>query len=993
MERQLATTLLIAAGHPPDLSPLARTRFLDACTKGPTSVVQAYLALGMDPNVRQEIFAYTPLIRAAEGGNVERLELLLSHGAALELRDSSGDTALRTALNWNRPDAVRLLHSRGADLRAIHPIMGDDTMTRAIHSGHEDNFKLLLELGADPNVRALAIVDRPGWIALAIARGMKWEKPVTDEGATALHLLVRQQRESDIVLALLDGASPRVLDRYGVSPRDYALEVCAPGDALYAAMGFDADPPMARELALQSVWQAAAKKQFALAMELAKSSGFSLTIRNRLHQTLLAVACQLGDVDAVDALLAAGCEPSPDGPWDCKPLYAAMLRSDLATVQRLIAAGASVLGPDGKIIGLHDALWNERAELVHALLEALGEQRVSESHWAELLSAVVIRQNLSLLKALHTHGAMLDAHFAFGGETALHSACTHYPKLEMIEYLLTHGADPNVRSDDGCTPLHQAACYSAHGEHFVEVVRLLHKHGARLDVADVYGRTPFTVASQENKLAFCKVLVEEPLAENAALDAHVHRQNWGTLPVWYAAGKHDEVRFFVGAGVAFEPPRETLSSPLLDAVVGQGDSVMLEFLLARPVVVDRVRFDGSTVLVDALRGGSVECTRLLLEHGANPSIADHAQCTPLHFASTDVELLKLLVQYGADPKAGVVGTPLFYAAHFGDPASVKFLLEHGANPNARDGKWQTPLSVAVVNNHAEAVQLLVDSGADATALVGEAREYLLAVAVQKGNSAVVRSLINAGASLDALSPEGQSVLSLLLERKRLCADLADLLIGYGYDATQPTRARLPDDLLSLSEWWSAVYSGDSETLQKLLKNGQDPNERDLYGETALMHFVECNDVSLVQLMIDGGADVRAVSARGWPVASYLARARAERVSAVLEQSAGGPLLSMAVLEAQAERVQQRQAIVESIELGQLGALEKRILARELNPHQAWAGASLLTLAIDYGQDEVLEFLVDLGLSVQRADLRGLNALEYAAQFGRDEFVARHSVGE
>lgn len=50
-----------------------------------------------------------------------------------------------------------------------------------------------------------------------------------------------------------------------------------------------------------------------------------------------------------------------------------------------------------------------------------------------------------------------------------------------------------------------------------------------------------------------------------------------------------------------------------------------------------------------------------------------------------------------------------------DVAAVKWLLDHGADPNARWSHWDsevTPLHLAVLGGHADIVRLLLEAGAD-----------------------------------------------------------------------------------------------------------------------------------------------------------------------------------------------------------------------------------------------------------------------------------------
>jgi ankyrin repeat protein len=58
---------------------------------------------------------------------------------------------------------------------------------------------------------------------------------------------------------------------------------------------------------------------------------------------------------------------------------------------------------------------------------------------------------------------------------------------------------------------------------------------------------------------------------------------------------------------------------------------------------------------------------------------------------------------------------LHLMAKRGDGAAVQWLLEHGADPNARWSHWHdqvTPMHLAAAHGHVQTVQLLLEAGAD-----------------------------------------------------------------------------------------------------------------------------------------------------------------------------------------------------------------------------------------------------------------------------------------
>ena len=82
-----------------------------AARKGDPALVRALLDHGADANVEVGWKAWTPLHWAAQGGNVEAVRLLLAYGAAREVRDEDGNTALDIAAAAGRDQVVALLES------------------------------------------------------------------------------------------------------------------------------------------------------------------------------------------------------------------------------------------------------------------------------------------------------------------------------------------------------------------------------------------------------------------------------------------------------------------------------------------------------------------------------------------------------------------------------------------------------------------------------------------------------------------------------------------------------------------------------------------------------------------------------------------------------------------------------------------------------------------------------------------------------------------
>jgi hypothetical protein len=111
-----------------------------------------------------------------------------------------------------------------------------------------------------------------------------------------------------------------------------------------------------------------------------------------------------------------------------------------------------------------------------------------------------------------------------------------------------------------------------------------------------------------------------------------------------------------------------------------------------------------SALIQATRTGSLDTIKRLLDSGADVNLAgptgDDWDATPLQHAilARQAGAVRLLLERGADPNR-VAGpkspAPLLLAAGDTDPAFVKLLLAHGADPAVEDERGFTPLARAV----------------------------------------------------------------------------------------------------------------------------------------------------------------------------------------------------------------------------------------------------------------------------------------------------------
>jgi uncharacterized protein len=134
-------------------------------------------------------------------------------------------------------------------------------------------------------------------------------------------------------------------------------------------------------------------------------------------------------------------------------------------------------------------------------------------------------------------------------------------------------------------------------------------------------------------------------------------------------------------------------------------------------------------ILEAAATGRADRVRELL---ANDPEARHAR-TPEGFTTLGLaaflggpEVVELLLQAGGDPDDDADNParvrPVHAAAAARDAASLRLLLEAGADPNARQQSGFTSLHAAAHADEPELAQLLLDHGADPTLTTDDGRD-------------------------------------------------------------------------------------------------------------------------------------------------------------------------------------------------------------------------------------------------------------------------------
>jgi ankyrin repeat protein len=480
----------------------------------------------------------------------------------------------------------------------------------------------------------------------------------------------------------------------------------------------------------------------------------------------LVEAARTGDESAALALLAGSGQPradvnqrSSDG---TSALHWAVYHNDTTLIDRLLAAGADANARnDYGATPLSEAAVVGNAAVVKKLLKAGANVESANEDGQTALMISARSSNLEVAKLLLDHGANVNAREHWRGQTALMWAAAE-AQPEMVRLLLKHHANVNERSDltnferqvtseprmqarpsGGFTPLLYAARKGC-----LDCARYLVAAGADINLPDPDGVSPLLLATLNFNFDVAAFLVKK----GADVDKW---DTWGRSPLYEAI----DLNTLPVGGRADRPSTSTTTALQLAAMLLEaGANPNLQLKLFPPYRslrddrgADSLLSVGTTPLLRAAKAGDVEAVRLLLAHGANPTLPTATGITPLMAAagsgSTNldtrgryvteaqaIESVNLLLAAGVDinqrDKNGQ--TALFGAAGRGWNDLVKTLAARKADLMVKDVHGRTAADVAMGNSagasgrlssnaHPETAALLKKLMADATAPVADNR--------------------------------------------------------------------------------------------------------------------------------------------------------------------------------------------------------------------------------------------------------------------------------
>ena len=485
------------------LRPKRTQAFFDAYSRDDLRVALRLVQEGIDTTtVNSDGLA--PLHLASSGNNLTGLVLdLISAGADIHVQDNHGNTPLHLATSLGRVTTVTTLIgvSGGDKLVDARNSQGQTPLHLAAANGQTYIIDFLLRARSDLNAQ-----DNSGNTPLHLA--------ILNKSEQAKAALI--QARADLSVSNNAGRTPPQLSgyvrlttigRWVLFSGLVCLAAIAAAVLLFMTLGGGL---LETAVLNNEVWKVKALAAVGVDVNTPNDDTYRFT---PLH-----IAARHDHAEAARALISAGAEVNSVTSFDGTPLHEVAFSGSVLTGKEVVVAGAVINArtEDG-YTPLAVAAIGKQVEAGKLLIEAGADYNADGGRSGRApLHIAAGNGDISFARMLADAGADVNAgdlrgltplHYAiwrpqmgigyFKGERNIESG------TEMVELLVSLGADVGARSNIGSAPLHLAA-----REGDTEIINALIRAGADVNDRNDEGRTALVYAEEANQAAAAAIIVE-----------------------------------------------------------------------------------------------------------------------------------------------------------------------------------------------------------------------------------------------------------------------------------------------------------------------------------------------------------------------------------------------------------------------------------------------------------------------------------------------------
>lgn len=390
-----------------------------------------------------------------------------------------------------------------------------------------------------------------------------------------------------------------------------------------------------------------------------------------LNYTPLLQAVAENHLEVAELLLDWGADPYLESENHCHAIVYAGHKNGEKILQLLLARGVPIdfRNSEGSTAVERLVASSGSAEDLDVLFKLGADPNQKTRTGGRLLNRAVHLRNVDAIRTLIRVGAEINARDEDGRTALINAADYSYESLPLAKILVEAGAEINAQDLNGSTALLYAV---GAGEN---IYIYLIAQGADVNLATRDGFTPLMKAAKECALDRMRLLIER------GADVCARMKDGGTA-VHLAAGNTPR---------AWDEGGET--------VMHRDQLEMITLLQEKGADLEARTAEGRSALHFAAESGYASVLQLLLEKALDPGAKDKNGDTALHCAVRSrwpekLEKVKLLVRAGVNVANKDGDTPLLLAVAMMDRWACTLLLDGGALVDVKNAREETPLLLA-----------------------------------------------------------------------------------------------------------------------------------------------------------------------------------------------------------------------------------------------------------------------------------------------------------
>ena len=396
------------------------------------------------------------------------------------------------------------------------------------------------------------------------------------------------------------------------------------------------------------------------------------------------------------------CQPAEIKDWNS--LHSAAEGGDVSIIEMMLSRGLDVNSKDS--LGrtpLMVAAAKGKKQAVDFLLSKGADPSLRTLIGRNLLHAAVEGGDVSIVETVLSLDIPVDSIDKDGlTQSMIAVSDLSNNKLETLECLLSNGANPLLKNENGRNVLFISAQYGC-----TDVILRLLSFGVDIDSRDDEGHTSLMCAA--------------------------------------ALAKSQAVNCFLEKGA---DPTLTASNgwSLLHFACQGGNTTIIETFLSRGLDVNiKDTYRGLTPLAVSILYKKLDAIKYLLQKGADPSLelgilpVNMIQLVMIAMQSaSSIDIIEACLSNGLDINVQTSEglTPLMTAAYLNNPAVVDFLLLNGADPSLRDNSERTVLHYAAEGGDITVIEKCLSLGLDIESKDNEGKTPLMLAASSVKTEAV-----------------------------------------------------------------------------------------------------------------------------------------------------------------------------------------------------------------------------------------------------------------